>query len=207
MAWDPETAIFPRFQVANLNILLLMQAEISELEEQLKSAADADDNSDGDNRKYSCDWLLMSQKGAKSRQWSLCKALQTKLAEYSIYASTSLYIYILKRLTLVSLDQALAHQILLNNQACPRSYNMTLLQQWLVDVCGGGSQLSGPGSDTWLPPELGGRPISDHLTIAPARIRADKISISVRQYFDKVLMWIPFLTITVSIGIVRGMFC
>lgn len=56
MAWDPATAIFPRFQVANLNNLLLMQVEISELEEKLNDAVDADDKSNGENRRYSCDW-------------------------------------------------------------------------------------------------------------------------------------------------------
>ena len=55
MAWDRATAIFPRFHVANLHNLLLMQAEISELEEQLNDAIDDDDKSDGESRKYSCD--------------------------------------------------------------------------------------------------------------------------------------------------------
>lgn len=86
MAWDPATAIFPRFQVANLNNLLLMQAEISELEEQLNDAVDADDSADGQNRKYSCDWSLLKQEGATSLQWRTCQTLRTKLAEYSEYA-------------------------------------------------------------------------------------------------------------------------
>ena len=86
MAWDPATAIFPRFQVANLNNLLLMQAEISELEEQLNDAIDADDIADGDKRQFSCDWSLLKREGATSLQWSKCQALRSKLAEYSVYA-------------------------------------------------------------------------------------------------------------------------
>ena len=84
MAWDPATAIFPRFQVANLHNLLLMQAEISELEEQFSDAVNDDDNSNGENRKYSCDWSSLKQEGATSPQWRTCQALRTKLAEYSM---------------------------------------------------------------------------------------------------------------------------
>ena len=91
MAWDPATAIFPRFQAANLNNLLLLQAEISELEEQLNDATDADDNADGESRKYSCDWSLLRQEGETSLQWRTCQALRTKLAEYSMDAFRNSY--------------------------------------------------------------------------------------------------------------------
>ena len=100
---------------------------------------------------------------------------------------------------MVSSDQALAHQILLNNQARPHPYDMTLLQKWLVDVRGGDCQLRGPGSTTWFPPELGGRPKLDYLTIASTGIRADYFSILGRRYFGKVIKWVPFLRVTVSI--------
>ena len=83
MAWDRATAIFPRFHVANLHNLLLMQAEISELEERLNDAIDDDDKSDGESQKYSCDWSSLKQDGPMSLQWRTCQALRTKLAEYS----------------------------------------------------------------------------------------------------------------------------
>lgn len=86
MAFDPATAIFPRFRVANLHNLLLMQAEISELEEQFDDAVNADDNSDGEGQKYSCDWSSLKQEGATSSQWRTCQALRIKLAEYSMCA-------------------------------------------------------------------------------------------------------------------------
>ena len=109
---------------------------------------------------------------------------------------------------LVPSDQALAHQILLNNQAYPDPYDLSVLQKWLVDVRGGDCQLRGPGSLTWLPPELGGHPTSDHLTIAPTGVRADNFSIIGRRYFGKVIKWVPFLTVTVSLGAVeRGFNC
>lgn len=80
---------------------------------------------------------------------------------------------------------------------------MTLLQNWLVDVRGGDCQLRGPGSTTWLPPELGGRPTLDHLTIASTSVRADNFSVMGRRYFSKAIKWAPFLPVTVSIGIAR----
>ena len=103
----------------------------------------------------------------------------------------------------MSSDQALAHQILLNNQAHPHSYDISKLRQWLVDVRGGDCQLRGPGSLTWLPPELGGRPTLDHLTIASTRVQADHFGLFGRRYFGEVIKWLPFLTFTVSLGITR----
>ena len=86
MAWDRATAIFPRFQVANLQNLLLMQAEISELEEQFNDAVNADDNSDWKGQRFPCDWSSLKQEGATSLQWATCQALRAKLAEYSMCA-------------------------------------------------------------------------------------------------------------------------
>ena len=86
MVWNPTFAIFPRFEVLSLNNLLLLQAEISDLEEQLNDAVDADDNATGENRKYSCDWSMLRREGATSPQWKTCEALRSKLVEYSIYS-------------------------------------------------------------------------------------------------------------------------
>jgi len=63
--------------------LLLMQAEICELEEKLNDAIDNDDKSSGEESKYSCDWSLLKERGPASRQWTLRLELREKLAAYS----------------------------------------------------------------------------------------------------------------------------
>ena len=64
---------------------------------------------------------------------------------------------------------------------------MTVLQEWLLSPRGGDCQLRGLGSLTWLPPEIGGRPTLDHLTIASTRVQADQFGLLGRRYFSKVI--------------------
>jgi hypothetical protein len=44
MAWDPALAIFPRFRAANNLNLLLLQAEISELEDDINLRSEVEDS-------------------------------------------------------------------------------------------------------------------------------------------------------------------
>lgn len=80
---------------------------------------------------------------------------------------------------------------------------MTRLQKWVLDPRGEGCELRGPGSLTWLPPQLDGRPTLDHLTMASTSVQADVFGLLGRRYFSKVIRWLPFLPVTVSIGMTR----
>jgi hypothetical protein len=65
-----------------------------------------------------------------------------------------------------TIDQALVHQIMLNDQPSPTPRNFKDLQTWLEHPRGGNSDLRGPGSLTWQPQEDGGRPRSDQIALA-----------------------------------------
>ena len=57
MSWSSNTAIFPRFKSSNLLNLLLLQAEISKLEEDLRDFVDLDQKSGQASRvNASLDW-------------------------------------------------------------------------------------------------------------------------------------------------------
>lgn len=84
MAWDPTQAIFCRFRAANLFTLLLFQAEIAELEEDLANAITEDNRStDADERRYCKDWAALRKLGQNSVQWQKAMALREKIAVYS----------------------------------------------------------------------------------------------------------------------------
>ncbi|KAK9489275.1 hypothetical protein V1508DRAFT_74451 [Lipomyces doorenjongii] len=60
MAWEPSTAIFPRFRSANLLNLLSLQAEVSQLEEQLLNLMKRDDQDPNLQRRfYSTNWSVL----------------------------------------------------------------------------------------------------------------------------------------------------
>ena len=91
MGKHPEYAIFRRYAVLNAQNLLYFQAELKELEEKLRSYAQADDNSSHPLRtKYSRDWYIlndsispMAADGEDSRQWETFLKIRSKLQEYS----------------------------------------------------------------------------------------------------------------------------
>jgi hypothetical protein len=86
MAWDPNQAVFCRFRAANMFTLLLFQAEIAELEEQLDDAIAKDDRSgDAEKRRYRyCkDWARLREVGQDSVQWEKVMELRGKIAAYS----------------------------------------------------------------------------------------------------------------------------
>lgn len=84
MAWESSLAIFPRFRFANMLCLLQMQAEITELEEQIKDLSYVD-NTYGDEtrKKLSFDWSMLKTLGEDSLQYTLHAKLRILLAEYS----------------------------------------------------------------------------------------------------------------------------
>jgi len=83
-----EVAIFRRFNVLNALNLLYLQSEISELEESLHRACEADARSCDVNRKrYDRHWLSLSESSIKlngnAEQWNLVLKIREKLKEYS----------------------------------------------------------------------------------------------------------------------------
>jgi hypothetical protein len=84
MAWNPAQVMFSRFRAANLTILLLLQAEIVSLEEELDDII-WDDNDSGDAERYSyCrNWETLCKSGPNGQQLQKVMTLKGKLLEYS----------------------------------------------------------------------------------------------------------------------------
>ena len=132
MAWDPSQAIFPRFRRANHLNLLLLQAEISELEYEIEIRSEIEDSLD--DAQKSCDFAELRDEGENDTLWKLCLDSRARLADYStsvprqncdiVRASKSHGWDLADRYT----DQALVHQIALNNQPEPTDLNLTQLQ-------------------------------------------------------------------------------
>ena len=86
MAWEPSLAIFPRFRSASMLCLLHLQAQITELEDQLKDLAYADNTSgEKTRRELAFDWSVMKTLGKGSPQYKLHADLRALLAEYIQY--------------------------------------------------------------------------------------------------------------------------
>jgi hypothetical protein len=84
MAWRPSQEIFSRFRYLNTRNLLLLQAEVAALEEQLEDAILRESTSSNvDFQQYVCNWSLLKEQGEGSEHWQLTVALKEKLAEYS----------------------------------------------------------------------------------------------------------------------------
>jgi hypothetical protein len=169
MAWDPAVAIFPRFRRANHLNLLLLQAEISELEDEIDLRSEIEDRLD--DAQKSCDLAALRDEGENDTRWKRCLELRAKLAEYSTSYRGSIRDRLLPYDPCYwhsadnNTDQALAHQIVLNDQLEPTDLNLTQLQYWYQHPNGGDSELRGPGSLNWMP-EPFGKPSSDQLALA-----------------------------------------
>jgi hypothetical protein len=84
MAQSPSQAIFSRFRSANMLALLLMQAEITELEEELDVITLQDNFSKDENRENYCNnWTKLRGSGPSGEQWQKIQALKEKVLEYS----------------------------------------------------------------------------------------------------------------------------
>ena len=83
MAWESSLAIFPRFRSATMLCLLQMQAEITEIEEDLEKFAHEDGKSSDDKKKeWLRDWSSLDTTSKDIRQCKLLR-LRSLLAEYS----------------------------------------------------------------------------------------------------------------------------
>src|SRR5579871_4460776 len=87
----PEAATFRRFGALNAENLLYLQAELSELEFELRKASDMNEKSaDPTRAMYSTHWLSMRHSentpNGDSHQWRLVLQIREKLNEYSACA-------------------------------------------------------------------------------------------------------------------------
>jgi hypothetical protein len=88
MGLKPETLIFRKFVALNARMLLYMQAELVELEEQLRSREKKDsNNAEGNHMRYATNfwYLRLSHKDGDTTQLELIRKIQDKLKEYSEY--------------------------------------------------------------------------------------------------------------------------
>ena len=86
----PEVAIFRRFSALSAQNLLYMQAELRNLEADLRNHAEEDENSPHPDRKvYSMDWFALkdscedsAEEGNDGRQWQTILEIRSKLEIY-----------------------------------------------------------------------------------------------------------------------------
>ena len=90
----PEVAILRRFSALSAQNLLYLQAELRQLEVDLRKHAQEDDESSHRDRKdYSLDWIAfqesgdeMADEGNDGRQWETVMAIRNKLEEYRSFS-------------------------------------------------------------------------------------------------------------------------
>ena len=84
MSWAPNTAIFPRFKSSNLLNLLLLQAEISELEEDLRFFVEIDQKAGQAHRVNALlDWEALRDLDEDHPTKKILGELREKLTVYS----------------------------------------------------------------------------------------------------------------------------
>ena len=94
MGSNPEVAILRRFSALNAQNLLYLQAELVDLEEDLRAIAAEDNTSEDPDRViYSRDWYTLSRSKNHTadnkdagRQWQIILSIREKLREYSSLA-------------------------------------------------------------------------------------------------------------------------
>lgn len=87
MANHPETAMFQRFDFLNRLNLLYLQAELVELENELKACLKNDrESADEDRRRCSSDWYFLANT-EESETWRTMLRTRSLLKEYSTLVS------------------------------------------------------------------------------------------------------------------------
>jgi hypothetical protein len=88
MAKHSEVAIFERFDFLNVINLVYLQAELVELEIELKASMKDDlDSRDDERQRGARDWWFLS-KSKESKTWEIMLKIRTKLQEYSYRLQT-----------------------------------------------------------------------------------------------------------------------
>ncbi|KAM7214997.1 hypothetical protein V8F06_009599 [Rhypophila decipiens] len=137
MGAHPETAIFRRFGQLNGLNLLYLQAELTNLENDLHRAAKSDSKSSHYERSiYARDWQTLHESGdAKAEkdggnptQWNIMLQVRDKLNEY---------------------NHALYLQHIITKIGPPNKQDHRFLQTWIRAPSMGNVYLLGPDSDVW----------------------------------------------------------
>ena len=85
---NPELGMYRRFATLNARNLLYLQAEIVNLEDQLKEYTMEDINSDEPGKElFSRNWYYLSrpnESGVHNSQWHIALKIREKLKEYSM---------------------------------------------------------------------------------------------------------------------------
>ncbi|KAH8660568.1 hypothetical protein BX600DRAFT_514160 [Xylariales sp. PMI_506] len=129
MGRHEEFAIFRRFRTLNMQNLLYMQAEITELEDQLKKIVQQDTR-DTDKSFYAKDWWSLSQspEDVEKTQWNKCLAIRTKLKEY---------------------NEALVQMVNLAKAEVPTAHDIDFLRGWMIRPSMGNFALLGLDRDSY----------------------------------------------------------
>ncbi|KAH6683326.1 hypothetical protein B0J14DRAFT_556574 [Halenospora varia] len=132
----PEVAIMRRFSALSAQNLLYMQAELRELEIDLRTSADNDDNSPHEDRKnYSINWYLLKESGEEdaaegndASQWETILEIREKLEKY---------------------QKALLRHREIANMTGPMPRDLGFLKKWMERTDMGNVYLTGEDRSTW----------------------------------------------------------
>lgn len=81
MSTIPEAAIFRGFGSLNAQNLLFLQAELVELEHQIREVQQQDSKAEGERKEYALNWNFL--KRSVGEQWRLAWEMRQILKEYS----------------------------------------------------------------------------------------------------------------------------
>ncbi|KAH8803659.1 hypothetical protein F5884DRAFT_681882 [Xylogone sp. PMI_703] len=137
----PEIAIFRRFGALNVENILLLQAELRDLEVQLREVQKEDHNSGHQDRcVYARDWWTLSESGEPTsrpgndgRQWQLLLKIRQKLNEY---------------------NTALLQQAQICKLGQPSIADVQFLSSWMQRPTMGNVYLLGQDYKIWSDPDL-----------------------------------------------------
>ena len=164
MAWDPPAAIFHRFRATNALNLLILQTDVSRLQEELLTLTQSHDE-DRAAQQPRFNWSTLETNNDKGSQEIRYKIIELRkcLKQYSMscfshidhqhgqkdpkFMLSALYGPLSEITTLT--DDAILQQKGLNTLPSPDGSEFLNLRNWLKDVYHGGSELQGPGSDIW----------------------------------------------------------
>jgi hypothetical protein len=111
MAKHSEVAIFERFDFLNIINLVYLQAELVELEIELKASMKDDlDSRDDERQRGARDWWFLSR-SKESKTWEIMLKIRTKLQEYSYRLQTP-----------VKRDNELTNSLKRRNNSSPNEY-------------------------------------------------------------------------------------
>ncbi|KAL8677660.1 MAG: hypothetical protein Q9224_007171 [Gallowayella concinna] len=178
VATHEEAAIFRRFDILNVKSLLYMQAELVDLEDQLRDIEEQDKKSRDPEKALfptSIQALKKSSFTKNNEQWMKYKEVQEKIHAYSM----CLIFYSLMLSRGVLLDEALLRFLSLRKVSKPTSNDVGVLRDWLEQDTGGRLFLKGIEDTTW-------KSNDDFLSLDPNQAGKDSLTWLINE---KVVPW------------------